>query len=67
MAKLTGLVAYVDVDDTLIRSFGSKRIPMTEMVHHVRDLAREGVALYAWSSGGAEYIVPRRSMVEDRP
>jgi hypothetical protein len=49
------LVAYVDVDDTLVRSFGSKRIPMTEMVRHVRDLSREGVVLYAWSSGGADY------------
>jgi hypothetical protein len=49
------LVAYVDIDDTLVRSFGSKRIPMTEMVHHVRELDHNGVALYAWSSGGEEY------------
>ncbi len=37
------VVAYVDVDDTLVRSFGSKRIPMTEMVRHVRELKRAGV------------------------
>lgn len=49
------LIAYVDIDDTLIRSFGSKRIPMTDMVRHVRYLFQEGVALYAWSSGGGEY------------
>jgi hypothetical protein len=49
------LVAYVDIDDTLVRSFGSKRIPMTEMVSHVRNLHRDGVTLYAWSSGGADY------------
>jgi len=49
------LVAYVDIDDTLVRSFGSKRIPMTEMVRHVRELSRDGVTLYAWSSGGGEY------------
>jgi hypothetical protein len=49
------LIAYVDVDDTLVRSFGSKRIPMTEMVKHVRELHRDGVVLYAWSSGGADY------------
>jgi hypothetical protein len=49
------LVAYVDVDDTLVRSFGSKRIPMTEMVKHVRELHRDGIVLYAWSSGGADY------------
>ena len=49
------LVVYVDVDDTLVRSFGSKRIPMTEVVEHVRDLSRQGVVLYAWSSGGGDY------------
>ena len=36
------MVAYVDVDDTLIRSFGSKRIPMTEMVAFVRSLKQQG-------------------------
>jgi hypothetical protein len=55
MSDVRGLVAYVDIDDTLVRSFGSKRIPMSEMVEHVRDLHREGVRLYAWSSGGADY------------
>ncbi len=57
MSNIRGLVAYVDVDDTLVRSFGSKRIPMTEMVNHVRELHRGGVALYAWSSGGGEYAL----------
>jgi hypothetical protein len=55
MTEVRGLVAYVDVDDTLVRSFGSKRIPMTEMVRHVRQLSHDGVALYAWSSGGGDY------------
>jgi hypothetical protein len=55
MTELTGLVAYVDIDDTLVRSFGSKRIPMTQMVRHVRELSRDGVVLYAWSSGGGDY------------
>jgi hypothetical protein len=49
------LIAYVDIDDTLVRSFGSKRIPMTEMVQHVRDLHRDGIVLFAWSSGGGDY------------
>jgi|SRR5579859_3417009 len=49
------IVAYVDVDDTLVRSAGSKRIPMTVVIAHVRKLFQSGVALYAWSSGGAEY------------
>jgi phosphoglycolate phosphatase-like HAD superfamily hydrolase len=55
MTEPRSLVVYVDVDDTLVRSFGSKRIPMTQMVQHVRDLSRSGVALYAWSSGGGDY------------
>lgn len=49
------LVAYVDVDDTLVRSFGAKRIPMAAVVEHVRELHRQGVTLYCWSTGGAEY------------
>lgn len=50
------LVVYVDVDDTLVRSFGSKQIPMVSTVQRVRALAaQEDVVLYCWSSGGAEY------------
>ena len=49
------LVIYVDVDDTLVRSVGSKRIPMPGVVKHVRSLAQNGVELYCWSTGGAAY------------
>ena len=49
------LVAYVDVDDTLVRSIGSKRIPLPHVVRHVRELFEQGVELYLWSTGGAEY------------
>ncbi|MBT9589100.1 hydrolase [bacterium] len=48
-------VVYVDVDDTLIRSFGSKRIPMSASLAVVRQLHEAGACLYCWSSGGAEY------------
>src|SRR5438309_5616832 len=33
----------------------SKRIPMPAVVARVRAMHAEGVALYLWSSGGAEY------------
>jgi hypothetical protein len=49
------LVIYVDVDDTLIRSAGSKRIPVSGVAEHIRTLAKEGALLYCWSSAGAEY------------
>jgi len=49
------LVIYVDVDDTLVRSVGSKRIPMPAMVAHVQALAAGGAELYCWSTGGAAY------------
>jgi cation transport ATPase len=49
------MVVYVDVDDTLVRSFGSKRIPMAAMVQHVRDLHAAGVTLLVWSTAGADY------------
>jgi hypothetical protein len=49
------LVIYIDVDDTLIRTAGSKRIPVSGMCEHVRQLAAQGAELYCWSSGGADY------------
>jgi hypothetical protein len=51
----TRLVAYVDIDDTLVRSVGTKRIPMPSVVQYVRELRQRGAKLYGWSSGGAEY------------
>ena len=51
----SSLVVYVDVDDTLVRSIGHKRIPIPAVVRHVRELAASGAQLYCWSTGGAEY------------
>lgn len=49
------LVVYVDVDDTFVRSVGSKRIPITRVIEHVRQLKASGAVLFCWSSGGADY------------
>ena len=49
------LVIYVDVDDTFVRSYGTKRIPMTAVIGTIRRLHTQGAALYCWSSGGADY------------
>lgn len=49
------LVIYVDVDDTFVRSYGTKRIPVPAVIRHIRDLHQQGAALGCWSSGGAEY------------
>jgi hypothetical protein len=46
---------FVDVDDTLIRSFGSKVIPNTRVIDKVVSLQKRGFKIYVWSSGGAEY------------
>ena len=54
-ASAQPLIVYVDVDDTLVRSHGTKRVPMPVVVEHVRALRREGAELYCWSSGGGEY------------
>jgi len=48
-------VIYVDVDDTLVRTVGSKRIPMPAVVEYVRRMKAEGAELYCWSTGGATY------------
>jgi predicted HAD superfamily phosphohydrolase YqeG len=55
-------VVFVDVDDTLVRSVGAKRIPTPSAVASVCDLHEQGAALYLWSSGGAEYA--RASAIE---
>jgi hypothetical protein len=49
------VVIYVDVDDTLIRSVGTKRIPIPNVVRHVRRLKEDGAVLVCWSTGGGEY------------
>lgn len=46
---------FIDVDDTFVRSFGSKRVPIEGTVRAIRDLAQAGVQLFCWSSGGADY------------
>lgn len=51
----TPLVVYVDIDDTLVRNYGTKRIPIPPAIEHVRALKEQGAVLYCWSSGGAEY------------
>lgn len=48
-------VVYVDIDDTLIRSFGSKRVAMPHTIERVLELHAAGVELYCWSSGGGAY------------
>lgn len=49
------VVIFVDVDDTFVRSYGTKRIPIPAVIQHVRALWQQGAELYCWSSGGAEY------------
>lgn len=46
---------YVDVDDTLIRSIGTRRIPIPATVGLVKALKDRGAALFLWSRGGARY------------
>ena len=55
-------VIYVDLDDTFVRSYGAKRLPMPTVIRHIRGLHTQGDTLYCWSSGGADYA--RRSAEE---
>jgi hypothetical protein len=49
------LCIFVDVDDTIVRSVGTKRIPIPLVVQHVKELKQQGAVMYCWSSGGAAY------------
>ena len=48
-------IIYVDVDDTIMRSFGSKRIQMPLVITEIKKLYDMGHTLYCWSSGGKAY------------
>ncbi len=49
------LYIYVDVDEALVRNYGTKQIPMPNVIEHVKQLHEEGAILYCWSSGGVKY------------
>jgi len=55
MSELRTEIVFVDVDDTLVRSAGSKRIPITPVAERVVALKQAGATLYCWSTGGAAY------------
>jgi hypothetical protein len=55
MNSIAKIIIYVDVDDTFVRSYGSKRIPVSQVIQHIKDLWGQGAELYCWSSGGAAY------------
>jgi predicted HAD superfamily phosphohydrolase YqeG len=55
MSELRAEIVFVDFDDTLVRSAGSKRIPITSVVQCVAAFKQAGAVLYCWSTGGADY------------
>ncbi len=46
---------YVDIDETFLRNYGTKQIPIPTVIEHIKSLKAQGAILYCWSSGGAEY------------
>ena len=57
-------IIYVDVDDTLVRTDGSKRIPVPAVIDHVRKLADKDDELYLWSEVALRTPVLRRTNSE---
>lgn len=49
MSTQTQMVVYVDVDDTLIRSSGTKRIPMPRVIERVKRLHADHVGCISGS------------------
>ncbi len=48
-------IVFVDVDDTLVRTVGSKRIPMPRAIERIKTMRESADEMYLWSSGGGEY------------
>jgi predicted HAD superfamily phosphohydrolase YqeG len=46
---------FVDVDDTLIRTVGTKIIPLPATIAWIRSLDLSDHKIYLWSRGGSEY------------
>jgi hypothetical protein len=49
------MIIFIDVDDTFVRSFGTKRIPIPSVIKEIQELKEKGAILHCWSSGGREY------------
>lgn len=49
------LCVYIDVDETFVRSYGRKQIPVPNVICHIKKLSAQGAVMYCWSSDGAEY------------
>lgn len=50
-------VIYFDVDDTLIRTFGSKTLPIIHVIELVKQLKDTGAELYCWSAAGRDHAL----------
>ena len=48
-------IIFVDVDDTLVREMGGKRVAIPATIRYVRNRHEAGAKLCCWSSGGAAY------------
>ena len=55
-------IVYVDVDDTFVRTCGTKRIPIPHVLRYLRKIYEEGAVLFCWSSGGGAYA--KKSAIE---
>ncbi|GGJ61045.1 hypothetical protein [Deinococcus aquiradiocola] len=53
--KVAGLAVYVDVDETLLRHYGTRQIPIPSVIKQIKALHKQGAELYCWSSMGAAY------------
>jgi len=53
--NVSGLAVYVDVDETLLRHYGTRQIPIPAVIKQVKALYKQGAELYCWSSLGAAY------------
>jgi hypothetical protein len=53
--NVNGLAVYVDVDETLLRHYGTRQIPIPSVIKQVKALYKQGAEMYCWSSMGAVY------------
>ena len=48
-------IIFIDIDDTLVRTYGLKRIPIGKTIQAIFRFHKEGSEIYLWSNGGSDY------------
>ena len=59
-------IIFIDIDDTLVRTYGLKRIPIPKTIQAIFRFHKEGSEIYLWSNGGSDYCKKNSKRIRNR-